>query len=114
MNRVYISGPITKGATLHHIHDACMVWKRLTEAGIFAICPHWSAVQDMIAPMPHAAWMAYDRPLLALCNIILRLPGESVGADQEVAWAREFGFPVFHDVESLMEFCNGNSRAAEN
>ncbi|MFF7334807.1 DUF4406 domain-containing protein [Streptomyces sp. NPDC090306] len=43
---------------------------------------------------------AADR-LLAHCDAVLRLPGESVGADQDVATARRRGLPVFHDVAEL-------------
>ena len=36
--------------------------------------------------------------LLAHCDAVLRLPGESAGADQDVATARRRGLPVYHDV----------------
>ncbi|RKE21774.1 DUF4406 domain-containing protein [Streptomyces sp. TLI_171] len=43
---------------------------------------------------------AADR-LLAHCDAVLRLPGESTGADQDVATARRRGLPVYHDVSEL-------------
>ncbi|MYT72511.1 MULTISPECIES: DUF4406 domain-containing protein [unclassified Streptomyces] len=39
--------------------------------------------------------------LLARCDAVLRLPGESAGADQDVAIARRRGLPVFHDVAEI-------------
>jgi len=33
----------------------------------------------------------------------MRLPGESPGADREVALAAELGIPVFYSVEELVE-----------
>ncbi|MGW5504081.1 DUF4406 domain-containing protein [Streptomyces rochei] len=39
--------------------------------------------------------------LLARCDAVLRLPGESVGADQDVALARHRGLPVYHDVAQI-------------
>lgn len=39
--------------------------------------------------------------LLARCDAVLRLPGESVGADQDVASARRRGLPVHHDVAEI-------------
>ena len=42
--------------------------------------------------------------LLAHCDAILRLPGESTGADADVALARERGLPVYHRVEDLPGF----------
>ncbi|MDF6062270.1 DUF4406 domain-containing protein [Streptomyces sp. JH010] len=39
--------------------------------------------------------------LLAHCDAVLRLPGDSAGADQEVATARLRGLPVYHDVSEI-------------
>jgi hypothetical protein len=39
--------------------------------------------------------------LLARCDAVLRLPGESTGADQDVAIARERGLPVYHRLEDV-------------
>ena len=39
--------------------------------------------------------------LLQHCDAVLRLPGESTGADQDVAIARERGLPVYHRVEDV-------------
>jgi hypothetical protein len=39
--------------------------------------------------------------LLEHCDAVLRLPGESTGADRDVAIARERGLPVFTRVEDI-------------
>ena len=39
--------------------------------------------------------------LLQHCDAVLRLPGESRGADQDVAIARERGLPVYTRVEAI-------------
>jgi len=39
--------------------------------------------------------------LLQHCDAVLRLPGESTGADQDVAIARERGIPVYERVEMV-------------
>ena len=39
--------------------------------------------------------------LLAHCDAVLRLPGASTGADQDVAIARERGLPVYHRLEDV-------------
>jgi hypothetical protein len=39
--------------------------------------------------------------LLAHCDAVLRLPGESTGADQDVAIATELGLPVYYRVEDI-------------
>ncbi|MFF8980767.1 DUF4406 domain-containing protein [Streptomyces eurythermus] len=39
--------------------------------------------------------------LLARCDAVLRLPGDSRGADQDVATARRRGLPVYHDIAQI-------------
>lgn len=39
--------------------------------------------------------------LLRRCDGVLRLPGDSTGADQDVALARERGLPVWHRLEDV-------------
>ena len=39
--------------------------------------------------------------LLEKCDAVLRLPGESTGADQDVRIARERGLPVYERVEDI-------------
>jgi hypothetical protein len=39
--------------------------------------------------------------LLAHCDAVLRLPGDSAGADQDVATARDRGLPVYHTVDEI-------------
>ena len=39
--------------------------------------------------------------LLQHCDAVLRLPGESRGADQDVAIARERGLPVYHYLDEI-------------
>ncbi|MFD9045469.1 DUF4406 domain-containing protein [Streptomyces zaomyceticus] len=39
--------------------------------------------------------------LLARCDAVLRLPGESAGADGDVATARRRGLPVYNDIAQI-------------
>jgi hypothetical protein len=39
--------------------------------------------------------------LLQHCDAVLRLPGESTGADQDVAIAHERGLPVYYSVDEI-------------
>jgi hypothetical protein len=108
---VYIAGPITKGDTFAHVRDACEAWRALYARGIPAYCPHWSAMQQMAAPIhannfdrQHAAWLEYDFLLLRNSIAVLRLPGESKGADLECAEARRLGLPIFDSLQAVYEW----------
>jgi hypothetical protein len=39
--------------------------------------------------------------LLEHCDAVLRLPGESAGADQDVAIAERRGIPVYHHIDEI-------------
>ena len=52
---------------------------------------------------PLAAELLYPTAhhLLQHCDAVLRLPGESRGAEQDVEIARERGIPVIHALEEI-------------
>jgi hypothetical protein len=52
---------------------------------------------------PVAAEIMYPtaQRLLQHCDAVLRLPGDSQGADQDVAIARERGLPVYYRLEDI-------------
>ena len=39
--------------------------------------------------------------LLQHCDAVLRLPGDSTGADQDVAIAEQLGLPVYHELADI-------------
>ena len=47
--------------------------------------------------------------LLQHCDAVLRLPGKSTGADQDVAIARERGIPVYHRVEEIPGYADAGA-----
>lgn len=79
------------------------------ERGHLPLLGEWLAL-----PIIHAAggrtpgdavFQAYQYPvaerLISRCDAVLRLPGDSRGADLDVARARALGLPVVHSVEEL-------------
>jgi hypothetical protein len=48
-------------------------------------------------------WVMYPtaQRLLEHCDAVLRLPGASKGADQDVAIAQKRGLPVFYELEEI-------------
>lgn len=121
--RVYIAGPISKGDLAHNVNQATAAFVALAKAGFAPFCPHWSVYAKPCAwshfgdglrvecvatwngndDMTHADWMGVDLPWVAASDAVLRLPGESTGADLEVGCAIEHGIPVYFSVELLIE-----------
>lgn len=47
--------------------------------------------------------MKYDAEWLLACDAVLRIPGDSAGADREVEMAKSANIPVYYTVEELCE-----------
>jgi len=46
-------------------------------------------------------WMDIDYSWVERCDGLIRLEGESKGADAEVEYAKKLGIPVFHSLEEI-------------
>lgn len=101
--RVYVAGPITLGDQLTNIVEGIRAGEQLLKLGFVPFVPHaMSALWHMHHPKTHAEWLAYDFAWLQTCDALLRLPGESRGADAEVNYAVEHGIPCFYSVAGLV------------
>lgn len=114
--RVYVAGPITLGDHQAHLNAASLTFCHLAAKGYAAFVPQWSmfsatpamkagdrviAVASPSSIISHAEWMRNDLAWLAVSDALLRLPGESVGADEEVRFAEAHEIPVYRDVRAL-------------
>jgi len=99
--RVYIAGPYSKGDRQANTDAAMKAANELIDAGYWPYVPHWTHYLDLIQPRTYDFWMAYDSPMVDFCDAVLRLPGESNGADCEEAHAASDGKPVFHSICDL-------------
>ncbi len=99
--KVYIAGPLSKGDHMVNVRNAILAATELWQAGFAPYCPHLTAFWHMVTPMPYPEWLVMDNEWLPVCHAVLRLPGESSGADGEVALAQSLSIPVFHSVAAL-------------
>ena len=106
--RVYIAGPYSTGYVVYNTRHAMRMWHTLWCHGYIPICPHWTMFQDMLTPMAYPDWLEYDWLMLETCHVVLRLKGESDGADTEVTHAKNHSIPVVYSLEQLLkEFPSG-------
>lgn len=103
MRRIYVAGPLTRGDQRKNVRAAILAAEQLIKAGFIPFIPHLSHFWGLIAPHPYGFWIEYDLEWLSTCDAVLRLPGDSPGADVEVVSARSLSIPVFYSVESLEE-----------
>lgn len=101
---VYVAGPYTRPDPVSNTHRAIQVAESLHETGaVTCIVPHTTLLWHVIAPHDDVThWYEYDLAPLARCDALYRIPGDSSGADAEVAFAVERGIPVFYTIDDLL------------
>lgn len=112
--RVYISAPISDGGKagpterLANVRVAIAAFLRLADMGLAPFAPQLTEYVEVESGtrLPHSTWMDLDLPWVEACDIVLRLPGDSAGADIEVAHARRHGIPVVFSFDELIELLN--------
>lgn len=93
--KIYIAGPYSSGNIMYNIRYAIKAGNWILENGGIPFIPHLTGFWDMLAPHDYEIWMSYDVEWLKSCDAVYRLPGESSGADRELAIAKELGIPIF-------------------
>jgi hypothetical protein len=105
--RVYVAGPYSRPDPITNIHAAIKAADVLWAAGFAPVLPHLSGFWDVVSPHPYEEWLALDLAIMLGCNAVYRMPGESSGADKEVAFAQQRGIPIFKCLESLKSWADG-------
>ena len=102
MMKVYIAGPYTKGDIAVNVKTMMDIANALIEKGFAPFVPLYSHFQHMAHPQPYEVWTTLDLEWVKCCDCLLRIPGESKGADAEVEYAKSLGIPVYYDVEDII------------
>jgi nucleoside 2-deoxyribosyltransferase len=90
---VYMAGPI-KGNQLGCVREAIPIFRRLRDIGFVPFMPQLSVIMEMVESMEYEEYMAYDFDMLRHCDLLVRIPGISPGADREVSFCHGHGIPV--------------------
>lgn len=101
---VYIASPYTKGDIDQNVRRSLMVANELIEKGFVPFTPLLTHFWHIISPKSWDVWMEMDREWVLRCDCVLRLVGESVGADEEVKLAHKNHILVFYTIPDLCEF----------
>lgn len=102
MLRIYVAGPYTKGDVAVNVTTAVRAADSVLRAGHIPFVPHLTHFWHLLEPHDYETWLAYDFEWLRQCDAMIRLPGESVGADREETEARRLGMPVL-TLEAFLE-----------
>lgn len=105
---IYVAGPYSKGDVVLNIREAVQVGDALRLWGHVPFIPHMTYAWHMIVPHEVEYWYEYDLQWLEKCDALYRIAGESLGADKEVARAKELGLPIFYNFTDLYEYLSEN------
>lgn len=103
MKVVYISSPYSTGDQAVNVKKQIDATSILIDEGFCPVTPLLTHFVHMCHPKSYEEWMAIDMELVKRSDCVLRLPGESKGADREVGLARSLGIPVYYDIVSIIE-----------
>jgi len=109
---VYISAPYTNGDIEANVNAAIEAGNRITGAGHQVFIPHLTHFWHLRYPHEYEFWMEHDLFWLEKCTDLVRLPGESQGADREVKRARESGIVVHSSVDGFLAYAEMSIRRA--
>ena len=105
---VYIASPYTLGNKLRNTHRQIYVADVLANHNFIPFWPLSSHYWDELHPHNYEFWMEQDYAWIEKCDCLLRLEGESKGADLEVAHAEECGVLVFYSINDLLNWAVEN------
>lgn len=118
---IYIAGPITKGDRNRNLYAFHYAHRWLIDHGFAPINPGMT-MQLPFAWEPqytHEMWLECCFPLVERVDAVLRLEGESAGADAEVDHALKCDIPVYKYYHDLLnwkhnEYQSRNDAARKN
>ena len=105
MKTVYVAGPYSSDPE-NNTQEAIRIGHILMDMGFSPFIPHLTHYMELQRSRPYEEWLAMDNEFVIKCDCLLRIPGESSGADKEVELAKKHGIPVLYDIEELKEAAN--------
>lgn len=91
--KVYIAGPYSSDHAAG-VRNAISAGNQVRDMGHTPFIPHLTHFWDLLFPREYEDWLDYDMEWLAECDVLIRLPGDSEGANGEVTRAFQLRIPV--------------------
>jgi hypothetical protein len=101
--KIYIASPYSIGDKEQNVMRQIEAMSELMDHGLIPFAPLLAHYVDIVHPKPYTIWLQYCMRWVMTCDILLRLPGESEGADMEEVTALVNNMPVFYSIEELLE-----------
>jgi len=99
---VYVAGPYTIPDPVVNTNKALRAGNYLLDTGlVIPYVPHLTMFWHLLHPHEYEVWLRYDIEVLKRCDALVRLPGESSGADGEVVIADMLKLQIFTELTDV-------------
>lgn len=102
MKTVYIASPYTGKNPNNAVELQIEAGNALLDNGFNPYVPLLSHFLHIRRERGNNEWLDILTPWLAKCDYLLRIGGDSVGADEEVRVAKSLGIEVFYSVDDVL------------
>ncbi len=106
--KVFLASPYRVGNVAQNVrvqHDA---FDALNNMDFIPFMPFFMHYQHLVHPKSFDNWMSWCIEWLKVCDLVLRLPGESKGSDLIVAEASRLQIPVLDTWEATQDYFQQN------
>lgn len=114
MIKVYIASPYSKGDVAVNVARQMTCANILIDTGFAPFAPLLFHFQHLHSPKSYKIWMTLDFEWVKSCDVLLRLSGDSEGADREVEFAKNIGIPVVFSLGELWDAYPKNKTIKDN
>jgi hypothetical protein len=101
MKIVYIASPYTRGDVAENVCRQIEAAHKILDMGHCPFAPLLSHFLHLHRQRPYTDWTNMDLCLITKMDVLLRLPGDSPGADAEVREAERLEIPVCNGWQEL-------------
>lgn len=98
--KIYIAAPYA-GNEDKNVIFACDVADAVSRLGHHPFTPHLTMYWHREPRRTREFWLEQDMVWLRLCDAVLRVGGDSPGADAEVVSAKLLGIPVYYSIDAI-------------
>lgn len=110
---IYLAGPYKSPCPVSNTRAAVLFGRYIESAyGVLVFVPHVSLLEHLVEPHGEDFWLRRDLEFLQHCDALYRMEGTAAGADGEVAAARGWNIPVFHQIGELQRWLGQGCPAA--
>jgi hypothetical protein len=104
MISVYIASPYSIGSKIDNVKASFQVYNKLVKRGYYPFAPLTSHYINQLYRLSYDKWLEIDMYWLDKCDCLLRLPGESRGADKELNRMVMLKKPIFYNINDLDDY----------